>query len=53
MSYLIELRTPTCSAAYVLAQADSRDDARALVDAQLGRAGDLDDVDIVAIHTIH
>jgi hypothetical protein len=53
MSYLIELRTPTCPATYVLAQADSRDHARALIDAQLGHVEDLDDVEIVAVHTIH
>lgn len=53
MSYLIELRTPTCPATYVLAQADSRDDARALVDAQLERAEDVGDVEIVAVHTVH
>ena len=53
MSYLIELRTSTCPATYVLAQADSRDDARALVDAQLGHAEDLDDFEIVAVHTVH
>ena len=53
MSYLIELRTPTCPAAYVLAQADSHDHARALIDAELVRVEDLDDVEIVAVHTLH
>ena len=53
MSYLIELRTPACPSTYVLAQAASRDDARALIDAQLGRVEDLGDVEIVAVHTIH
>ena len=53
MSYLIELRTPTCPATYVLTQAASRDDACALIDAQLERAGDLDGVEIIAVHTIH
>ena len=53
MSYLIELRTPTCPATYVLAQADNRDDARALIDARLGRIEDLDGIEIVAVHTIH
>jgi len=53
MSYLIELRTPTCPAAYVLAQADSCDDARALIDAHLERVEDTDGVEIVAVHTIH
>ena len=53
MSYLIELRTSTCPAAYVLAQADSRDHARALVDAELERTEELDDVEIIAVHTLH
>ena len=53
MSYLIELRTPTNPSTYVLAQAASRDDARALIDAQLERAEDLDGVEIIAVHTIH
>ena len=53
MSYLIELRTPTCPATYVLADAATRDDARALVDAQLGRDDAHDDVVIVAVHPIH
>ena len=53
MSYLIELRTPTCAATYVLAHGESRDGALALFDAQLERAEDLDEVEIVAVHTIH
>ena len=53
MSYLIELRTPTCTAAYVLAQADNCDGARALIDAQLERAEDADGVEIIAVHAIH
>ena len=53
MSYLIELRTPTCPAAYVLAQAENRDNARALIDAQLEREEDMEDVEIVAVHTVH
>ena len=53
MSYLIELRTPSCPITYVLANADSRDHARALVDAELERADDLVDVEIVAVHAIH
>ena len=53
LSYLVELKTPTSPATYVLAQADSRDDARALVDAHLERTDELDDVEIVAVHTIH
>jgi hypothetical protein len=53
MSYLIELRTPTCPATYVLAQADSRDHARALVDAQLEHVEDMAGVEIVDVHTVH
>ena len=53
MSYLIELRAPASPTTYVLAQADSRDDARALIDAQLGRVEEFDDVEIVAVHTVH
>ena len=53
MSYLIELRTPTCPATFVLADAATREDARALVDAQLARNDDCDDVVIIAVHAIH
>lgn len=53
MSYIIELQKPAASLAYVVAQADTQDDARALIDAQLGRDDDNDDVVIVAAHTIH
>jgi len=53
MSYLIELRTSTSASTYVLTHADSRDGALALLDAQLEHAEDLDDVEIVAVHTIH
>ena len=53
MSYMIELRTSTCPTTYVLAQAASCDDARALIYAQLERVDDLDDVEIVAVHAIH
>lgn len=53
MSYLIELRTSTCPAAYVLAHADSRDHARALINAELERTEELDDVQVIAVHTIH
>jgi hypothetical protein len=53
MSYLIELQTPESPPTYVLAHADSRDGARALVDAQLERVANMDDVEIVAVHTIH
>lgn len=53
MSYLVELRTPASSVTYVLAQAATRDDARALVDAQLARDDGFDDIIIVAVHPIH
>ena len=53
MSYLIELHKPSGPLAYVLAHAGTRDEARALVDAQLGRDDDNDDVIIVAVHSIH
>ena len=53
MSYLIELRTPAGPLAYVVAKADTQDEARALIDAQLGRDDANDDVVIVAVHTIH
>lgn len=33
MSYIIELQKPAASLAYVVAQADTQDDARALIDA--------------------
>ena len=53
LGILIELRTPACPATYVLAQAESRDDARALIGAQLAHVEDLDEIEIVAVHTIH
>jgi len=53
MSYLIELRSPGCPVAYVLAQADTREDARALMDAELGSDDAYEDVVIVAVHNIH
>ena len=53
MSYLIELRTSTCPATYVFAQADSCAHARALIDAELERTEELDDVQVIAVHTIH
>lgn len=53
MSYLIELRTTTCGAAYMLAQAESHDHARALIDAELERTEERDGVEIIAVHTIH
>ena len=53
MSYLIELQKAACPTAYLVAHADSRDDARALIDAELGRDDANDDVVIVAVHPIH
>ena len=53
MTYLVELRKPAHPLAYVVAQADTQDDARALIDAQLGRDDANDDVVIVAVHTMH
>jgi hypothetical protein len=53
MSYIVELRTPTCSAAYVLAQAATQGAARALVDAQLARDDGYEEIVIVAVHPIH
>lgn len=53
MSYLIELRTATCPETFVLANAATREDARALVHAQLAQDDDYDDVVIVAVHAIH
>jgi hypothetical protein len=37
MSYLVELHRPTLPPSYVIAEAATRDAARALVDAHLGR----------------
>ena len=51
--YLIELQTSSGPRAYVVAQAGTVDDARALVDAQLGRDDDSDDIVILAVHPIH
>ena len=53
MSYLIELQKPACLPAYIVAHADTREGAHALIDAQLGLDDDNDDVVIVAVHTIH
>jgi len=53
MSYIIEIQLPAQPPAYILATADTLDDARALVDAQLGREAVDDDTVIVAVHTIH
>ena len=53
MSYIIEIQVPAQPSAYILATADTLDDARALVDEQLGRDDANGDVVIVAVHTIH
>lgn len=53
MRYLVELQIPASPVTYVLAQAATRDGARALVDAQLGRDDDFEDTVIVAVHSIH
>lgn len=53
MTYLIELQNPSGPLAYVIAQAETRDAARALIDAHLERDDANDDVVIVAVHTIH
>ena len=53
LPYLVELHTRSGPLAYVVAHADTRDDARALVDAQLGREDDNDEVIIVSVHPIH
>ena len=52
LSYIIELKTPTHSWAYIVTQAATRDDARALVEAQLGRDDANDDVVILAVHPL-
>ena len=53
LPYLVELHTGTGPLAYVRAHADTRDNARALIDAQLGHADDCEDVTIVSVHPIH
>jgi len=53
MSYVIELERESCHLAYVVAQADTVEDARAIIDAELGRDDDYEDVVIVAVHTVH
>lgn len=53
LPFLVELRTGDGPLAYVRARADTRDDARALIDAQLGHADDCEDVTIVSVHPIH
>ncbi|MCC7487481.1 MAG: hypothetical protein IT529_21110 [Burkholderiales bacterium] len=53
MCFIVELRTPSCPAAYVIAQAISGDDARAQVHAQLERNEDGADIIIVAVHPVH
>lgn len=53
MSYLIEIQRPALPPAYIVAQADTLEDARAFVDAELGRDDANDGVVIVAVHAIH
>jgi hypothetical protein len=53
MTYVIELEKASCHIAYVLAQADTMEDARAIIDAELNRHEDYEDVVIVGVHTIH
>ena len=53
MSYVIELERKSCHLAYVVAQADTVEDARAIINAELGREDDYEDVVIVAVHTVH
>ena len=52
LSYIIEISTPAHPLAYVVAQAETREDARALMEAQLGRDDANDDVVIVAVHPL-
>jgi len=52
MSYLFELRTRAGSPAYMVAEADNREDALAHVHEQLGLDED-EDVVVVAVHTVH
>lgn len=52
LSYVIELRSPTQTPTYVVAEAETRDDARAFVEAHLGRAEVNDDLIIVAVHPL-
>ena len=51
--FLVELQTSAGPLAYVVAHAGTEDDARAFIDAQLGRSDDTDDVIIVSVHPIH
>ena len=53
MSYLIEVQGPAHPSAYIVAQADTLEGARAFVNAKLGRDDAYDDVVIVAVHIIH
>jgi hypothetical protein len=53
MTYLIEIRNSSGPLTYVIAQAETRDAARALVDAHLERDDANDDEVIVTVHTIH
>lgn len=52
LSYVIELKSPAHPWVYVVAQAETRDDARALIEAQLGRDDVNDDVVIVGVHPL-
>ena len=52
LAYVIELRTPAQPPAYVVAQAETRDGARALIEAHLGHDDANDDVVIVAVHPL-
>lgn len=52
LSYVIELKTPAHSRAYVVTQAETRDDARALIEAQLSCDDAVEDVVIIAVHLL-
>lgn len=52
LSYVIELKTPAHPWVYVVAQAETRDDARALIEAQLGRDEANDEVVVLAVHPL-
>lgn len=52
IAYIIELQTPVHHRAYVVAQAETRDDARALIEAQLGRDEANDEVVVLAVHPL-
>lgn len=52
LSYVIELQTPVHPWAYVVAQAETPDGARALIEAQLGRDEANDEVVVLAVHPL-